>query len=304
MGYYNFLTSISNLESLEFQLDERFDNIVKESNESSDCSEKSSQWIIDYLCYVDDLRRFALSNLVIPKQYVEMWLSSSPAITVKSLNDICSLVDFNSWKKGIVGENYLDEMSSSIVFKAIEMLKSQRLERFYVEKLIQIKFDSFLLKQKLIVKTQIIENKEEKEIFDNLFKYLELQKPLTKNESNIQSQTESSDEINDEDIIVVNHPFQNLEIMNFFLHIEKITSKKSKIFYSYFREFLISKDMFSDANLNRQNYYNWINKEKNLTGKTIVQYQHNLSSENDYFKSFESELKFYEKTIKQIPRIE
>lgn len=304
MGYYNFLTSISNLESLEIQLDERFDNIVKKSNESSDCSEKSSKWIIDYLCYVDDLRRFALSNLVIPKQYVEMWLSSSPAITVKSLNDICSLVDVNSWKKGIVGENYLDEMSSYIVFKAIEMLKSQRLERFYVEKLIQIKFDSFLLKQKLIVKTQIIENKEEKEIFDNLFKYLELQKPLTKNESNIQSQTESSDEINDEDIIVVNHPFQNMEILNFFLHIENKTLIKNKISYSYLREFLMANKMFLDSIMNRENYYRWINKILNLTDKRIINYQHNLSNQKQYFDTFESELKYFEKNIKQIPRIE
>jgi hypothetical protein len=62
--------------------------------------------------------------------------------------------------------------------------------------------------------------------------------------------------------------------------------------------------MFSDSNLNSQNYYDWINKENNLTGKEKIKYQHNLSSQHDYFKTFESELKHYEKNKTTIPRIE
>ena len=100
------------------------------------------------------------------------------------------------------------------------------------------------------------------------------------------------------------YPFQNLEIMNFFLHIEKNNTKKTKIFYSYLREFLCSNKMFLDTNLNKQNYYDWINKKDNLTGKKLVEYQHNLSSQNDYDDTFISELKYYENTIKCIPRVE
>jgi hypothetical protein len=188
---------------------------------------------------------------------------------------------------------------------------------FYNKKLNQLKINPTEIRRTLLAKIQLIEKKEDKVIFNEFLHYLkELyfepivgQQQLNinesnKSESNTQSQEKSSDEINDEDIIVLNQPFQNLEILNFFLHIENKTSKKTKIFYSYFREFLISKDMFSDSNLSRQNYYDWINKEKNLSGKTMIQFQHNLSSEHDYFKTFESELKHYEKTIKPIPRIE
>jgi hypothetical protein len=100
------------------------------------------------------------------------------------------------------------------------------------------------------------------------------------------------------------YPFQNLEIKNFFLHIEKITTRKTKIFYSYLREFLSSNNMFLDSNLNKQNYYDWINKKNNLTGNKIVEYQHNLSSQRDYEVTFLSELTNYEKTIKPIRRIE
>ena len=285
MGFSNFLSAISILKSLEFKLDEQFNDLVKNSNDSSDYSEKSSQWIIDYLSYVDDLRKFASSNLVIPKRYVEMWLSSSPSIIVKSLDDICSLVDFESWKERIDGKSYLDEMTSCIVFTAVEILKNQRLESFYEEKLIQLEYDLYSIQQKLLVKTQIIENKEERVIFDNLIKYLDIQRPLTINESTYTIPKELD-----------SHPFHNDDVRDFYLYLEsKYTISKSyhSAFYKFFKEEgLID---LKDEKRIRQSFFYWINERYNLQGDDkIVKLQTNL--ENFNLEDFEKHLTAFEES--------
>jgi hypothetical protein len=100
------------------------------------------------------------------------------------------------------------------------------------------------------------------------------------------------------------YPFQNMDIMNFFLHIEKNMTEKNQIFYSYLREFLMANKMFLDSIMNRKNYYQWINKNFHSTNKRIIKYQHHLSNTKQYFDTFESELNYFEKNIKQIPRID
>lgn len=307
-----FLSPLGKSKDLEIVSDELFGIINSSQIDTSEYELTLFDWIFNELTFINEigkLKRKVKENIqekhFVPKEI--QYKSLDNLFVTENLPSLSSLDEIYGWIKDMNFDDEWDEISDPLLCKLLNdflNIYNERVSDFYNKKLNQLKINPTEIRRTLFAKIQLIEKKEDRVIFDNLIKYLKLQKPLTKNESNTQSQTESSDEINDEDIIVVNHPFQNLEILNFFLHIENKTSKKTKIFYSYFREFLISKDMFSDSNLSRQNYYDWINKEKNLSGKTMIQFQHNLSSEHDYFKSFESELKHYEKTIKPIPRIE
>ena len=310
MTLNTFLSPLGKLKDLEIVSEEQFGIISSSPNITTENKLTLTDWIFNELTFINEIAK--LKRKINKKIKVKHFKPSE--VKTKSLDEVYGCIEHIDF------DDEWDEISDTLLCKLINdfsNIYNERVYDFYNKKLNQLKINPTEIRRTLLAKIQLIEKKEDKVIFNEFLHYLKefYFEPIVgqqqinidesnKSKSNTQSQEKSSYESNDEDITVLNHPFQNLEILNFFLHIENKTSKKTKIFYSYFREFLISKDMFSDSNLSRQNYYDWINKEKNLSGKTMIQFQHNLSSEHDYFKTFESELKHYEKTIKPIPRIE
>jgi hypothetical protein len=315
-----FLFPLGKLKDLEIVSEELHNSLTNYQNDKSDYELELTNWTYNEILLINGIRKLKeeiqnniKTNYNVPNIIISQITSSS-----KTLDDVyewINEIDYESeWN--LISDELLCEL-----FIVFTQLHQSQLMKFYNDNLIvNLKINSNLLRRKLFVKLKTIENQEDKLIFNEFFDYLKefhsnnvFEEHLEKDESNKRESTfesnnksikKTADEKDDENTLDKCYPFQNLEIMNFFRHIEKTTSKKTKIFYSYLREFLILKDMFSDSNLNSQNYYDWINKENNLTGKEKIKYQHNLSSQHDYFKTFESELKHYEKNKTTIPRIE
>jgi len=310
MTLNTFLSPLGKLKDLEIVSEEQFGIISSSPNIITENKLTLTDWIFNELTFINEIGK--LKRKINKKIKVKHFKPSE--VKTKSLDEIYGCIEHIDF------DDEWDEISDTLLCKLINdfsNIYNERVYDFYNKKLNQLKINPTEIRRTLLAKIQLIEKKEDKVIFNEFLHYLkELyfesivgQQQLNinesnKSESNTQSQEKSSDEINDEDIIVLNHPFQNLEILNFFLHIKKTTSIKNKIFYSYLREFLMANKMFLDSIMNRENYYRWINKNLDLTDKRIIKYQHNLSNPKQYFDTFESELKHYEKTIKPIPRIE
>lgn len=310
MTLYEFLHPLGELKELELVSEKLFGIINSSQTDTSEYELTLTDWVFNELTLLNGYKKIQIklkekieTNHFIPKETL-------PFEDFDKMVSWLSFIGFDDeWE--IIEDKVLCKLQNDL-----SIIGNKRITDFYDNKLIQLKINPKILQRNLYTKIQSIEEKDVKEFYNEFLQYLkEIYSELivgqqikieesNNSESNIQSQTESSDESIDEEIIVVNQPFQNLEILNFFLHIKETTLIKNKIFYSYLREFLMVKKMFLDSNMNRENYYRWINKNLNLTDKRIIKYQHNLSNQKQYFDTFESELNYFEKNIKQIPRIE
>jgi uncharacterized protein YnzC (UPF0291/DUF896 family) len=290
MEHSIFLDS-EKINSIRESLDEKF-NRIEVIDDS--VTPKIIQWLDDFFSYIEDFNSglFIANKNVDLERWAYNFSESNPYIFIYSPKEILNEIEYEKFSLYVSYCKIKGELQ-----KENKVLMEEIMNDFYLVKLPLLEpILSSVIKG---ISIKLNNSNNHKKHFEDLKTHIE--------EFYFKSMSDNSAEKETQESIPKKldcYPFQNLEILNFFLHIEKTTSKRTKIFYSYLLEFLIAKRLFSDSNLNRQNYYDWINKVNCLTGQDKIKYQHNLSSEHDYFKAFESEFKHYEKTIKSIPRIE
>jgi hypothetical protein len=291
MGYYGFLTTISRLENSEFELDEQFEEIINNHNESLEYVNKASQWIIEELKYLIEIKQESLINLFIHNTDIELILSYSPSVNVNSLEDVLALVKNENWIKDKDGIDYLDEESSIIVYKALEMIKNQRFESLCTNKLNLLKFDLTLLKEKLFFIIKTIQNENEKDVFIQFLDYL---KEFQADSKGV-SQVEGSNLFESFPKTVDWHPFHCDDLRDFYLYLEsKYDTSETKSIFSAFWKFF-EKEYLIDVMDKRikQRYITWVNERFNFQGEQMIK---NLQTNTESFdlQNFQKHLTIFE----------
>ena len=290
MGYYGFLTTISHLENSEFELDEQFEEIINHQNESLEYVNKAYQWIIEELKYLIEIKKESLINLLINNTDMELILSYSPSVNVNSLEDVLAIVKQENWIEDKDGIGHLDEESSIIVYKALEMIKNQRFESLCTNKLNLLKFDLTLLKEKLFFIIKTIQNENEKDVFIQFLDYLKEFQTNSKGQYKVEVFNTSKSI----PIKVDWSPFSD-EILKFYLFIESKFGTKNKSDFSAYWECIKENDFISKKMESRikQRYIEWINYRFGYDKENqITQLQTNLSI--DFLDGLDEELCNYE----------
>lgn len=247
-----FLSQFGKIRDIEMISKEQFEIISNSKIDSPKYALKLGEWLFNELTLLNGYKKI---HIKLKEEIKTNYFISAETLPFEDLETMGSWLIYigfeNEWE--IIEDKLLCKLQNDFL-----NFYNVRLNHFYSEKINQLKINSAEIRKILFPKIQLIENEEDKLIFNDFFEYL--------NEFHSHHVIEKDVKKNDW------HPFHNDDVRDFYFYLEsKYDTTETKSIFSAFWKFFENEGLIDikDKRI-KQRYITWLNERFNFQDVQVI----------------------------------